>query len=393
MTQFWIFISILSLITGCGYYYLGIRFLHRMELPNYIILLGWASIFILWLITPTAYVISLLDLIKEKSKTFSLLAFINFGFLTILIFLAITTDIFIYLYFKFFHSTEASDISQIPPTGESRKDFLLRIINPSILGLTATITGYGYTEALSDWAVEKVSVPIPNLPEELKNLKIVQISDIHVGPTIKRDTIERLVDKVNSLDPDLIAITGDLVDGSVLSLRNDVEPLSRLKSKFGSFFCTGNHEYYSGAISWTRELQRLGITVLLNESKVIQVSNKNILISGVTDYRAGSILPEHETNPEACLVNQPECDLKILLAHQPKSIFRSHKLGFHIQLSGHTHGGQYFPGNILIHLFQEYVKGLYKHGDTWLYVNRGTGYWGPPIRTGLPPEITIVSFT
>lgn len=389
MNQFWIFITILSIFTGCGYYYLGVRFFHRFEIPTPFIVIGWFTIFSLWMLTPTAYIISLFDLIKEKSKTFSIIAFLNFGFLTILIFWAIFSDILLYIYFKFFQNEDSIATNQ-NFSGESRKEFLLRIINPSILGISASLTGYGFTEALRDWTVEKVEIPIEKLPNNLKNFKIVQISDIHIGPTIKRDTIERLVERVNSLKPDMIAITGDLVDGTVLSLRDDVAPLANLKSKFGTYFCTGNHEYYSGAISWVRELERLGVKVLLNTSSIIEIESSKILISGVTDYRAGSILPEHETNPEACLVNQPECDLKILLAHQPKSIYRSHKLGYHLQLSGHTHGGQYFPGNILIYLFQEFVKGLYKYNNTWIYVNRGTGYWGPPIRTGLAPEISEI---
>jgi predicted MPP superfamily phosphohydrolase len=389
MIQFWIFIIILSIVTGCGYYYLGIKFLHRVDVSHSYMVLGWLTITSLWLLTPSAYIISLLDLIREKSKTFSLLAFINLGFFTILLFFSVASDLFLYIYNKFY----ASNLAETPiPIGESRKDFLLKFINPSILGFSSLLTAYGYVEATQDWTVENVKIKISKLTEDLKTIKIIQISDIHVGPTIKRDTIERLVKRVNDLKPDIIAITGDLVDGSVLQLRDDVAPLKELKSTLGTFFVTGNHEYYSGAISWIKELNSLGIKTLLNESLVLKINNSKILLSGVTDYKAGRIIPDHETNPEACLLNQPDCDIKILLAHQPKSIFRASKLGFDLQLSGHTHGGQYFPGNILIYLFQEYVAGLYKHENTWLYVNRGTGYWGPPIRTANRPEISSITF-
>jgi len=389
MTQFWIFIGFLSFVTGCGYFYLGIKFLHRTGLNSNLILLGWSSILLLWSITPIAYIISLLELLPGKSKSFSLVAFINFGFLTILLFFSIVSDIGFYFYTKIF----IPDLANSPDSsisGQSRKDFLLNFINPSILGISGLITGYGIYEATSDWTVESIYIPFSGLSEDLQNIKIVQISDIHVGPTIKKETIEKLVEKVNSLNPDIIAITGDLVDGSVSSLREDVSPLMNLRSKLGTYFVTGNHEYYSGALAWIRELKSLGIKVLLNESDVLSIKNSTLLISGVTDYRASSILPEHATNPEICLVNNEHCDLKILLAHQPKSVFRAAKAGFDLQLSGHTHGGQYFPGNILIYLFQEYVVGLYKHENTWLYVNRGTGYWGPPIRTGNKPEITEI---
>jgi predicted MPP superfamily phosphohydrolase len=389
MIQFWIFITVLSFVTGCGYFYLGVKFIQRAELTQTYTILGWLFIIFLWLLTPSAYVFSLLDLIREKSRTFSLLAFLNFGFFSILLFFAITSDIILYFYNKFLFQDQANLQITI---GESRKEFIMNFINPSILGLSTLLTGYGYVEATQDWTIENIKIKISNLSEDLSKIKIIQISDIHVGPTIKKDTIQRLVNKINELSPDIIAITGDLVDGSVLQLRDDVAPLKDLKSKFGTFFVTGNHEYYSGAISWVKELQNLGIRTLLNESQVLRINNSNLLLSGVTDYRAGSILPEHETNPEACMINQPDCDLKILLAHQPKSIFRASKVGFDLQLSGHTHGGQYFPGNIFIYLFQEYVTGLYKHDNTWLYVNRGTGYWGPPLRTGNKPEITSITF-
>lgn len=389
MTQFWIFISFLSFVTGCGYFYLGIKFLHRSDLHSTLIMLGWTIILFLWSITPSAYIISLLELLPGKSKSFSLIAFINFGFLTILLFFAVLSDLGFYLYSKFF----SPELTTLPHTDlpiQTRKDFLLNIIHPSILGISGLITGYGIHEATSDWTIETIQIPFQGLSEDLENLRIIQISDIHVGPTIKRDTIEKLVERVNSLNPDIIAITGDLVDGSVSSLRDDVAPLINLKSKLGTYFVTGNHEYYSGALSWIKELKRLDIKVLINESEVLQIKNSTLLISGVTDYRASSILPEHATNPEYCMSKNKNCNLKILLAHQPKSVFRASKVGFDLQLSGHTHGGQYFPGNILIYLFQEYVTGLYKHENTWLYVNRGTGYWGPPIRTGNKPEITEI---
>ena len=201
--------------------------------------------------------------------------------------------------------------------------------------------------------------------------------------------MRRVVDEVNGLAPDMIVHTGDIVDGSVDSLFNDASPMGDFSAPHGVWFCTGNHEYYSGVDQWVDALQTLNMRPLLNENALVDTGQGRILMAGVTDYQADRTHPAHVHSPERAMADAPDHDVSILLAHQPISIYDASQAGFDIQLSGHTHGGQYFPYTLAIHLFQPYVRGLHLHNDTLLYVNVGTGYWGPPMRLGAEPEITL----
>jgi predicted MPP superfamily phosphohydrolase len=244
-------------------------------------------------------------------------------------------------------------------------------------------------QALKKPAVVDVEIPIENLHPDLDGLRIVQITDIHVGPTIKRGFVQEVVDTVNGLKPDIIALTGDLVDGSVRQLKHDVAPLADLKAPLGYYFITGNHEYYSGVKQWIAETARLGFTVLLNEHRLIERGEGRLLLAGVTDYSAGQFDPSQASDPVKAMAGAPECHATVLLAHQPKSIFKAAQVGYDYVISGHTHGGQYFPYHFLAALAQPYIAGLHTHDKTRIYVSRGTGYWGPPLRIGAPSEITV----
>lgn len=235
--------------------------------------------------------------------------------------------------------------------------------------------------------IVKVDIPIANLPEALHGFSIVQISDIHVGPTIKRRYLDAIVDAVNQLEADLVAVTGDLVDGSVDKLGMHTEPLSRLKARHGSYFVTGNHEYYSGAIAWTDELTRLGLRVLNNEHVVLAHAGAQIIIAGVTDYSAHLFHPEQRSDPLGAIAGAP-AGPKILLAHQPRSAFAAAGAGYDLQISGHTHGGQFWPWNHFVRFQQPFTAGLRHVNGLLVYISRGTGYWGPPKRFGAPSEIT-----
>jgi hypothetical protein len=272
-----------------------------------------------------------------------------------------------------------------------RRRFLLHSSNLGILVLASGAAGYGFFEAHRRAAIEQLSVPLRGLPREFDGFRIVQFTDLHVGPTIKREYVERVAGQVMELKPDLIAFTGDLVDGSVSWLRDDVAPLASLTAPFGMYFVTGNHEYYSGATSWIREAERLGFDVLMNEHRIVRNGSAGIVLAGVTDYGAGDFLPEHASDPVAAMDGAPRELAHILLAHQPRSIVAAERAGFDLQLSGHTHGGQFFPWNHFATLAQPYIKGLHIHGRTTVYVSRGTGYWGPPVRLGNPPEITVIT--
>jgi uncharacterized protein len=261
----------------------------------------------------------------------------------------------------------------------------------AVPALAAVATLVGFINARRTAGVRRVDVPIAGLPAALQGLSIVQITDLHVGASIKRPYIERVVDAVNALRPDIIAVTGDLVDGSLRDLGRHTEPLGRLAARYGAFFVTGNHEYYSGVAEWIGEVRRLGLSVLMNEHVVLRHHGVAVVVAGVTDYSAGWFHPSHRSDPAAALAGAPsDAGVKLLLAHQPRSAFAAAPLGFDLQLSGHTHGGQIFPWKYLVRLQQPYRAGLHRLGGLWVYISCGTGYWGPPQRLGAPSEITYL---
>lgn len=273
----------------------------------------------------------------------------------------------------------------------SRRAFFGRAINLGIVGGAGSVTGIGVVQAQQPPEIVEVEVPIVGLPPQAEGFRIVQISDVHVGPTIHGEFLSAVVDRINELQPDLIAVTGDLIDGWVEQLRDEVASLGRLRARHGAFFVTGNHEYYWDGPAWCEEVARLGLTVLNNEHRIIDHDGAKLLLAGVTDVSAGSMVAAHASSPARACEGAPEgCSAKILLAHQPRSIYAAAAAGYDLQISGHTHGGQYFPMNLLVYLAQPYVAGLERHEDTWIYVSRGTGYWGPPVRVGAPHEITLL---
>jgi predicted MPP superfamily phosphohydrolase len=258
-----------------------------------------------------------------------------------------------------------------------------------LLALLSTLVGL--FNARRRARVVTIEVPIDDLPPALDGFTIVQISDIHVGPTIKGRYVDAIVDAVNRLKPDLIAVTGDVVDGTVPQLTRHTQPLSRLSARHGAFLVTGNHEYYAGANAWIAEFRRLGLNVLLNEHVIVDHDGARAVIAGVTDYSAGHHDPLHRSDPVAALAGAPgDVLIKVLLAHQPRSAEAAAAAGFTLQLSGHTHGGQFFPWNFFVRLQQPYTAGLARLDGLWVYTSRGTGYWGPPKRLGAPSEITRV---
>ena len=268
------------------------------------------------------------------------------------------------------------------------------------LGMLAT--AWGFWNARRTAGVVRVDVPIAGLPAALHGFTVAQISDVHVGPTIRRGYLARIVARVNALGADMVAITGDLVDGRVADLHQHVAPLSGLSSKHGTFFVTGNHEYYSGAHDWITELRRLGVKVLMNEHVVLHHDSGHtpkgdvartgtalMVVAGVADFTAHHYEPSHRSDPAAAMAGAPaSAQMRMLLAHQPRSAAAAQDAGFQLQLSGHTHGGQFWPWNHFVKFQQPFTAGLNKLKNLWVYTNSGTGYWGPPKRFGVPSEIT-----
>lgn len=259
------------------------------------------------------------------------------------------------------------------------------------LGLALLFTFIGFFTSQKKPCVKEVEIKIDRLPSKFKGLKIVQLSDVHVSGTIKKPFVEKIVKMTNDLNPDLIALTGDFVDGFPSDLKDEMTPFLELKSKHGVYFCPGNHDYYWGFEEWMNEYRKLNFQVLLNESREIKVEDQKILIGGVHDLASNRIDKNFVCDPDLAFKNADNDEFKILLAHQPKSVHLIKKSSIDLVLSGHTHAGQFFPGSLLIFLFQPYVKGLHKIKNLFLYINQGTGYWGPPNRFGTYSEITLIT--
>jgi predicted MPP superfamily phosphohydrolase len=218
-----------------------------------------------------------------------------------------------------------------------------------VLALLVSLIGFFNARRVAQ--VVDVDVPIAGLPAALHGFTIAQLSDIHVGPTIKRGYLQAIVDVVNRLDADLIAVTGDLVDGSVVQLAPHTAPLADLKARHGAYFVTGNHEYYSNAPTWIAEVRRLGLTVLMNEHVLLEHEGARVVLGGVTDYSGHHFDEAHRSDPVAAIAGAPsDADVRILLAHQPRSAPAAADAGFDLQLSGHTHGGQFYPWNLFVPL-------------------------------------------
>jgi predicted MPP superfamily phosphohydrolase len=269
-------------------------------------------------------------------------------------------------------------------------EYTLRSITAMAVVVLAVIaTAVGFAAARRRARIVNVDVPIPNLPQALHGFSIAQISDVHVGHSIRKEYVDAIVDAVNGLHPDLIAVTGDMVDGPVGELGSHTAPLGRLTARHGTFLVTGNHEYYAGAGPWIAEFRRLGLNVLLNEHAVLTHDGARLVVAGVTDFSSHHFTPQQRSDPAAALAGAPaNAGARILLAHQPRSASAAATAGYDLQLSGHTHGGQFWPWNLFVRFQQPFTAGLHKLNQLWVYVSRGTGYWGPPNRFGAPSEIT-----
>lgn len=233
--------------------------------------------------------------------------------------------------------------------------------------------------------IVKLKLPYKQLPPELEGFRIAQISDLHIGPTIGQKYVEKIITTVNEMNVDMVALTGDIGDGPVEKYRDAIAPFLFLKSKFGVFYVPGNHEYYWNANEWMNIMNNFKAIVLLNRGKNIIVNGKEVLVAGVADP-AGHPGPD----PVAGFNAGPEAAFKILLSHRPGLANQASSLGFDLQLSGHTHGGQFFPWTIAVRFAHKYFLGHYLIKDMWLNVNSGTGSWGPFMRLGTTSEITLI---
>jgi len=390
--RFLLFFSLWISIITLAYVYVGRRFISAANLDRKKRRRGWVVVIIFLLLPMVPFFLWMAGSESDWLDGLFWVGYVTMGFFSLVLTLILFRDL-IYGTGRLMKRLAGGREKFIDEPNMERRRFLIHSTNLGILSVAGTLSGYGLFEAHERMQVEEVSVILPNLPAAFEGFQIVQFTDIHAGPTIKRPFVENVVARIQNLNADLIAFTGDLVDGTVSWLKEDVAPLNNLTAPYGKFFITGNHEYYSGAEAWIEHADKLGFTVLLNEHRVIRMGNDELVLAGVTDFGAADFIAAHASDPIKAIAGAPKDRVKILLAHQPRSIFAAESAGYDLQLSGHTHGGQFFPWNYLATVSQPYIKGLFKHGRTMIYVSRGTGYWGPPLRLGNPPEITLIRLT
>ncbi|MGW7067753.1 metallophosphoesterase [Streptomyces sp. NPDC054855] len=272
----------------------------------------------------------------------------------------------------------------VQPSAPSRRLFVSRIVGGTAAAVALGTVGYGTYGVLSGPRVKRVTVPLAKLPRAAHGFRIAVVSDIHLGPILGRGFTQRVVDTINGTQPDLIAVVGDLVDGSVEDLGPAAAPLAQLRARHGAYFVTGNHEYFSGAEQWVDHVRELGLRPLENARTELPGFD----LAGVDDIAGES--EGHGPDFAKALGDRDRSRASVLLAHQPVVIHDAVKHGVDLQLSGHTHGGQLWPGNFIADLANPTLAGLERYGDTQLYVTRGAGAWGPPVRVGAPSDITVV---
>jgi predicted MPP superfamily phosphohydrolase len=373
-----VFFVVALLVMGSAHYYVWARLVRDMALPA-----RWSRVATLAVAFLFTLLMSVFIVVRTLPRsTAAPFTWVAYTWLGVVFFLVLSLGL--------------SDLVKViavrrevgVPVDPERRQAIARLFGGAAAVLGIGASGVGVASALSPVAVSRVRVAIDRLGKAKSGYRIVQISDVHVGPTIGHDFIVEIVARINALDPDLIAITGDLVDGSVADLAEHVAPLAKLRAKDGVFFVTGNHEYYSGADAWIAHLgTKLGVRVLRNEH--VRIGGEDGFdLAGIDDASAHA--DGHGADLRKALDGRDASRACVLLAHQPRGIDLADKLGVDLQLSGHTHGGQIVPWNFLVRLQQPFVAGLHKLARAQIYVSRGTGYWGPPMRVGAPAEITEI---
>lgn len=377
---FAMFISVVLLVVFSLHLYFWFRLVHDTAMPAPWRRLATAFVVLLGLSLPVGMIASHL-LPLQLARPVSYLPYVWMGSMGILFFLLLVPEV----------GRLLARVLPVSPLDPERRLLLARVVGVGAAVSTLAIASVAMASVKRKLPVVRVSVVLDKLALPFDGYRVVQLTDLHIGATLDKTWLEGVVEQTLALDPDIVVITGDLVDGVPSALQGELEPLERLTKRHRVLMVTGNHEYYSDAPAWLPHFARLGLEVLLNEHVVLEKNAHHLVIAGVNDYGAGRILPEHETDVFAALRGAPVGVETVLLAHQPRSVDDAAASGVGLVLSGHTHGGQIWPWSLLVPLQQPYVKGLHRHGDrTQIYVSQGTGYWGPPMRLGTSSEITLV---
>lgn len=313
----------------------------------------------------------------------------NFFIKTLYWISAIWMGIFFYIFLLTALSHGLSGLFHL--TGFIAKDsnsnlIFMRICFFTTIALSVLASALGIRTAYQKPKTPTIEVAIKNLPKHLDGFRIVQLSDIHLGLIVEEKRLERMVEVANSLEPDIVVITGDLMDAEALNARCIIEPLKKLRTKYGTFAITGNHEFYAGVDEIVKRATEAGVKFLRNEGiKLLD----GLVIYGIDDpdRRTAGLKP---VRFEDIIKKDKKADVSILLYHRPEMIKKAAELEIDLMLCGHTHGGQLFPFSLLTSLAYMQDSGHFKYDDTHIYVTNGAGTWGPPIRFLIPPEIPLI---
>jgi predicted MPP superfamily phosphohydrolase len=384
--MFLVFFLVALTIVGSVHYYLYRRLAVAPRLPP-----PWSAVMaIAFIVLVLAVPFSLFAarvLGPQAARYLSFPVFVWLGTMMLLFFAFASIDLVRGAAYVFARVLASQDLVLSP----ERRLLVARVV--ALVGVATVLPAAALSVArgLGDVVVKHVEVELERLPPQFDGFGIAQLTDLHLGPMRDGAWLTQVVARTNGLEPDLVAITGDLVDGSVEHLAGQVEPLRALRADEGVFMVTGNHEYFDDPVGWMEYLPELGIRILRNERVVIRREDARFDLAGVDDPVGGRFAPGHGTDVERALGGRDRDRVAVLLAHQPNVIEDARSHGADLVLSGHTHGGQLWPFSLLVHMAQPYVSGLFRRGGTQIYVSEGTGFWGPPMRLGTTPEITLVT--
>ncbi len=386
-----VFLFIAVSIWAGAHYYIGSRLISHAGMAGGYAVLAWAAVGVLLFLGPSAFWTHEMEGWEAWKVIVAWAGYAAAGFSALLFGLTLLRDIGWASVLTFNWLGELARGREFLPPGPLRLS-IYNWTSVSVVGLACIMSIYGIVMTRLGPRIERLDAKIPGLPAALEGLRIVEICDLHLSRTTPRNFMPELVAAVKELDPDLLVFTGDFGEGKVSTNREAALELIEIRPRYGKFFVAGNHEYYSNFPLWIRVAEEAGFTILLNQSRTLDIGGKSVYVAGITDqdaHRAGPI-QGHDSNLEEAAAGLRKSDFGILLAHQPRRLARAAELGFKLMLCGHTHGGQIFPYTYVVRLFFKHSRGLNDVDGMKLYVSRGTGYWGPPIRVGSRAEISLL---
>ena len=376
-----IFFIFFSTVLLSVYSYVGWRFIWTLQTPSLYRSLTLIILMLFYSLTIITFIFYFNKIENNITRIIAWLGYAGLGTVSLLFFIQMGTDLLLLIKLL---------LAKSHSFDPHRRAFIGLSAKTIVGGLAGIGSIWGMYQALKEPVIKRVEIKIEGLPESLIGFRMAQITDLHVGSMITGKFVERVTRKIQKLNADMLFFTGDAADGSVQSYGEHLNSLAEINPKYGKYFVTGNHEYYSDMNGWLNLIEGLGFKILVNESQNIIINDATIMITGIPDRSGGHFSSFHKTNMQKAVGGMNSSDLKILLAHQPGDVEHATKYGFDLQLSGHTHGGQYFPFSLLVRMAHPFLKGLHKRENTWIYINQGTGYWGPPLRICTEPEITEI---